>query len=83
MTELFDIDRILTLAGKKHLAEKWKRDYETPKSKRGMWDGWSKARLEKRRDALRAKTEHTDAETKELEEINFALRAKNDWGKAD
>lgn len=79
MTELFDVERILTLAGKRYLAEKWKTDYETPESKRGMWDGWSLDKLKKRRDELHAKPDHTEAETKELEEINFAIRAKRGW----
>lgn len=62
--------------------EKWDTDYETPESKKGMWKGWSKERLEKRRNALRKKETRTPAETTTLRQINFALRAKSDWGKA-
>lgn len=61
--------------------EAWDNDYETPESKKGMWDGWSKERLEKRRNTLRDKEERTDAESTELKQINFALRAKSGWGK--
>jgi hypothetical protein len=63
--------------------EKWDSDYETPESKKGMWDGWSKERLEQRRSALRNKEERTDAESTELKQVNFALRAKSGWGDVD
>lgn len=65
------------------IAEKWDTDYETPESKKGMWDGYSKAELESKRAALRKKEERTDAESTELKQINFALRAKSDWGDVD
>jgi hypothetical protein len=67
----------------KLLSEKWDSDYETPDSKKGMWDGRSKERLQKRRNALRNKDERTEAESTELKQVNFALRAKSGWGKAD
>jgi hypothetical protein len=56
------------------LDEKWSSDYETPKSKRGMWDGYSLADLRKARQS---------ASGKRLERIDFAIRAKqkNKWGK--
>lgn len=65
----------------KPLGEEWDTEYETPERKKGMWDGWSKERLQKRRNALRAKDERSDAESTELKQINFALRAKSGWGK--
>jgi hypothetical protein len=52
--------------------EKWGNDYETPKSKRGMWDGWSLDQLHHA-----AKT----ATGKRAKEIDFAIRAKTGWGK--
>ena len=54
--------------------EKWSTDYETPKSKKGMWDGWSLEELKKA-----AKT----ASGKRAKEINFAIRAKTGWGKVN
>jgi hypothetical protein len=64
------------------LSEKWDSDYETPKSKQGMWDGWSKADLEQERSKLRNKDDRSEAESTRLKQVNFALRAKSDWGKA-
>lgn len=55
-----------------HFFEKWDSDYETPKSKRGMWKGWSKDELEKA---------DKTASGKRKKEIDFALRAKSGWGK--
>lgn len=69
------VERVL-----RYLAEKWDSDYETPDSKKGMWDGCSKGDLEKKRSALRNKDERSDAESTKLKQINFALRAKSDWG---
>jgi hypothetical protein len=52
--------------------EEWSDDYETPKSKRGMWDGWS---LEQLHHAAKSAT------GKRAKEIDFAIRAKTGWGK--
>jgi len=60
--------------------EKWDTDYETPESKKGMWDGYSKSELESMRSNLSDKEERTDAESTKLKQLNFALRAKSDWG---
>ena len=57
---------------KEEVDEAWSNHYETPKSKKGMWDGYS---LEELRKA--AKT----AKGKRLKEIDFAIRAKSGWGK--
>ena len=62
------------------VTEKWDTDYETPKSKQGMWDGWSKSDLEAERNKLRDKEERTDADSTRLKQVNFALRAKSGWG---
>jgi hypothetical protein len=74
---------IRQLDSKKKIVEKWDTDYETPEAKKGMWDGWSKADLEKERNKLRNKEERTDADSTRLRQVNFALRAKSDWGDAD
>lgn len=65
------------------LSEKWDTDYETPESKKGMWDGWSKDDLEQERTKLRNKDDRSEADSTRLKQVNFALRAKSDWGKAD
>jgi hypothetical protein len=52
--------------------EKWDSDYETPKSKKGMWDGYSLEDLHKA---------HKTATGKRAKEIDFAIRAKTGWGK--
>lgn len=76
----FNLDAVVeTVLGQ--IDEAWDSDYETPDSKKGMWNGWSKERLEKKRNALRNKDERTDAQSTELKQVNFALRAKTGWGK--
>jgi len=63
----------------------------TPDSKKGMFDGKTKAELHKMATAVKAQMKaHEDkgeAVPKALRskhsEIDFALRAKNDWGKAN
>lgn len=50
--------------------EKWDNDYETPKSKRGMWDGDNVEDLEK----MKKKASGT-----RLKQIDFAIRAKRHW----
>lgn len=67
---------------KMELSEKWgKKDVVNPE-KKGMFDGWSHEKLTAARDRLRKKKNHTAAETTRLRELNFALRAKNSWGRA-
>lgn len=65
------------------ISEKWNNDYETPENKKGMWDGWSLADLHKEANKLRSKENHTAAESKRLKEVDFAIRAKTGWGKAN
>jgi hypothetical protein len=61
----------------------------TPKSKRGMFKGVSQADLKKRLTAAkkRMKTHEDKDEThdlrSEVSELEFALRAKHNWGKGD
>lgn len=64
--------------------EKWGTDYETPESKRGMWDGWSQSDLQVERSKLKSSGPHDSgsAGATRLRQVNFALRAKHHWGKA-
>jgi len=60
----------------------WKRKMRTPESAKGMFDGRTKASLRAEQSRLRAKETRTAAEQKRLRRVNFALRAKNDFGRA-
>lgn len=60
----------------------WNRKMHTPKSAVGMFDGKTKADLRKTQSRLRSKETRTAAEQKFLRRVNFALRAKNKFGKA-
>ncbi len=65
----------------KKISEKWDTDYETPKSKKGMFKGKNKADLEKQLSTLKKSGPHKKGSpeyTKE-KELNFALRAKSGW----
>lgn len=69
------------------LNEKWDTKYETPKSKKGMWDGWSKEKLEKEYNKLKKSGPHKKGskEFTRMKEVAFAIRAKKKgsgkWGK--
>jgi Protein of unknwon function (DUF3008) len=67
------------------IVEKWGNDYETPKSKKGMFKGKSKAELEKQYNNLKKSGPHKkgSAEYTKMKELGFAIRAKGDWGKVD
>lgn len=60
----------------------WNRKMHPPKSAVGMFDGKTKADLRKTQSRLRSKETRTAAEQKLLRRVNFALRAKNKFGKA-
>lgn len=60
----------------------WKTKMHTPKSAVGMFDGRTKASLRSEQSRLRAKETRTAAEQKRLRRVNFALRAKNSFGRA-
>lgn len=68
---------------KKNIKEEWDTDYETPKSKRGMWDGWTIGELKSELKSLMDKKTRTDAEDTKVRQIEFAIRAKqkDKWGK--
>lgn len=57
--------------------EKWAGDTKIRKT--GKWAGKTIAELQKRANSLRKKETRTDAESSELKQINFAIRAKRDW----
>ncbi len=59
---------------KEIILEAWADKDETPKDKKGMWDGYSLEDLHKARK---------DASGTRLKEIDFAIRAKTGWGKVD
>ena len=58
------------------------RKMHTPESARGVFDGMTKASLRAEQSRPRAKETRTAAEQKRLRRVNFALRAKNSFGKA-
>ena len=60
----------------------WNKKMHTPKSAVGMFDGKTKADLRRTQSRLRQKETRTAAEQKLLRRVNFALRAKNSFGKA-
>lgn len=60
----------------------WGKKMHTPESAKGMFEGRTKASLRAEQSRLRAKETRTAAEQKRLKRVNFALRAKNDFGKA-
>lgn len=67
----------------KQISEKWDTNYETPKSKKGMFKGRTKASLKKQLKGLKNNPNKTDALKTKEKEINFALRAKNKFGTAE
>ena len=69
-------------AGKK-LDEKWGTEMKTKPADVGKWEGWTVAELKARKKKLMAKDERTAKEQKEVRQINFAIRAKQEdsWGK--
>ena len=60
----------------------WNKKMHTPKSAKGMFDGRTKESLRSEQSRLRTKKTRTAAESKRLKRVNFALRAKNNFGKA-
>lgn len=73
------------------LSESWGTKMHTPASKKGMFKGKSKDELRKELTAAKARSKgHKDAGTKEpeslktkIKELEFALRAKNSFGKVN
>lgn len=66
---------------KEFVSEKWDTKMHTKASDKGMFDGKTIAELNSMRSKLKAKKDHTAEETKKLKQIDFALRAKHNFGK--
>ena len=67
----------IDIAHMDQLQEKWKGDAEVEQT--GEWSDMTVAQLRKRKKQLMDKEERTEAEQKEVREINFAIRAKTGW----
>jgi hypothetical protein len=65
------------------MAEKWDAEMKTAPKDVGKWEGYTIAELKARKKKLMDKAERSAAEQKEVRQINFAIRAKqeNSWGK--
>ncbi len=83
--------KIKQLRDAKRLREKWDTDYETPKSRRGMFKGKTREELSaelnaKKKESAKfhaaGKPEPQSLKTK-IKELEFALRAKNHFGKVE
>jgi hypothetical protein len=59
------------------IKEKWAGDTEVKST--GQWADKTIGELQSKRKALLAKDDRSAAETKQLRQINFAIRAKRDW----
>ncbi len=60
------------------IMEKWSGDNEIEQT--GEWKNYSVSELESKASALRDKKERTEAQSKDLKQINFAIRAKKASG---
>lgn len=77
-------------AGKKGITKEAKWDKETKPEQPGKWTNYSKEELIKKRDAAKKRQQKRKEDGKKadpkdtelLRELNFAIRAKGDWGKA-
>lgn len=69
--------------GKKCVKEKWDTKMKTAKKDIGKWEGYTIADLKARKKKLMDKEKRSAAEQKEVDQLNFAIRAKqkNSWGK--
>lgn len=74
--------RFLNIIMESAVSEKWGTEVKTPERLKGKWEDWTLADLRKRKKQLMSKESRTAAETKEVRQINFAIRAKTGWGKA-
>jgi len=65
------------------MAEKWDAEMKTAPKDVGKWEGYTIAQLKARKQKLMDKESRSAAEQKEVRQINFAIRAKqeNHWGK--
>lgn len=69
--------------GSTWVAEAWGTKMKTAKKDIGKWQGYSISELKARKKKLMDKAERSEAEQKEVQQINFAIRAKqtDHWGK--
>jgi len=69
--------------GSKMVAEAWDTKMKTAKKDIGKWEGYTISELKARKKKLMSKEERSAKEQKEVRQINFAIRAKqeNHWGK--
>jgi len=65
--------------------EGWKNKHKTPKEKRGKWEGYTIAELKAKKKELMDKKSRTKKEQGIVDELDFAIRAKQPgkgkWGK--
>jgi hypothetical protein len=68
---------------KEEVDEAWDAEMKTAKKDVGKWKGWTIKKLEARKSELMSKKKRNAAEQKEVDQINFAIRAKqkDKWGK--
>ena len=65
------------------LVEKWGTKMKTAPKDMGKWEGYTISELKARKKKLMDKEERSAAEQKEVKQLNFAIRAKQEdnWGK--
>lgn len=70
-----------------NLNEAWDAKMHTAKKDIGKWKGWTIERLESKLKKLMDKKERSEAEQKEVKQLQFAIRAKHKgakkWGKVE
>jgi hypothetical protein len=77
--------KLFELFDKQKVTEKWDTETKTPKSERGKYKGKTQAELKKMLANVKKTGPHKKG-SKEYEkqnELEFALRAKHDWGKVN
>ena len=72
------VEEPLGRASKRELDEAWDTKMKTAKKDIGKWEGYSISELKARKKKLMDKEERSAKEQKEVHQINFALRAKQD-----
>lgn len=74
---------IIRKYAKRNVNEAWDKKMDTPKSKKGMFKGRTKASLKSELEKLKKNKNKTEALKTKEHELEFALRAKNKFGKID
>jgi hypothetical protein len=65
------------------LVEKFAEPAKIDKDKKGMFKGDNESELKSELSTLKKKKDHSEADTKRIREIEFAIRAKSGWGKVE